>query len=252
MLSGLHWVLESPDNSLQSGIQSDPRETFKGSAIQWAWELNQRQVMNDINNTILPERALSGCWVAWACAPEHCKSLSKRFASLLPVLCCSCSSSNPLLPKAQLWGTNAFCFVIMRRLEQAVVSHPWCEDDMCSSAGSAYRFRHVRVMGDEMTHHWSLKPSSRRALRFPNVHVLCTELRVCCELLFLLAENFKADSIASVGSSVSTCFPWTKFCWVSASFLSPHAVFIICCCMKLMPLPVCQALTSKFRVFKNF
>ena len=33
MLSGLHWVLESPDNSLQSGIQSDPRETFKGSAI---------------------------------------------------------------------------------------------------------------------------------------------------------------------------------------------------------------------------
>lgn len=33
ILSGLHWILESPDNSLQSGIQSDPRETFKGSEI---------------------------------------------------------------------------------------------------------------------------------------------------------------------------------------------------------------------------
>ena len=31
MISGLHWILESPDNSQQSGIQSDPREAFKGS-----------------------------------------------------------------------------------------------------------------------------------------------------------------------------------------------------------------------------
>lgn len=212
--------------------------------------------MNDINNTILPERALSGCRVAWPVLLSIARVCQKGPFIAVLSLCCSCSSSNPLLPKAQLWGTYRFCSVIMRRLEQAVVSHPWCEDDMCSSAGSAYRFRHVRVMGDEMTHHWSLKNRVQGERQgFPNVHML---LHGAEGMLWASLSSLPRTLRPRVSPLLGPVCPPASRGPNSAgcphpSFL-PHAVFIICCRMKLMPFLFVKLLllsSESLRTFKK-
>lgn len=124
-----------------------------------------------------------------------------------------------------------------------MVSHPWCEDDGCSSSGGAYGFRHVRLQlktetdegewGDSSLKPW--KPSSRRGPRLskctiPSLVVLRLHLGMgyAVNFHFLLTKDCKARGISSVWFSLNSWLSIDPILldlfWV---FVSPHPLTLV-------------------------
>lgn len=154
-----------------------------------------------------------------------------------------------------------------------MVSHPWCEDDGCSSSGGAYGFRHVRLQlktetdegewGDSSLKPW--KPSSRRGprlskcrIRFLVVLRLHLGMGYAVNVHFLLTKDCKARGISSVWFSLNSWLSIDPILldlfWV---FVSPHPLTLVmfsssdagwCSC----PFPFSELLLlKKFMVFEN-